>query len=131
MSLSAKNLLPPTVDLKEEVGPAFVVTDNFQSASIALARNSTRWEEPTSEQNSCETKDHENPGDTIDNDRSGETAFDEAVRTKKVLRGGLRDSKWFVRDLDPVERRRARGLPGTYEEEQKRVSEAKSWRFYI
>jgi len=67
-----------------------------------------------------ETKDRENSGDTIYNERSGETAFDEAVRTKKVLRGGLRESKWFVRGLDPVEKRRARGLPGTYEEEQKK-----------
>jgi hypothetical protein len=66
-----------------------------------------------------------------DDERSGETAFDEAVRTKKVLRGGLGDSKWFVRGLDPVEKRRARGLPGTYEEEQKKVSEVKSWRFYV
>ena len=101
MSLSAENLLLLTVRLRQEVGPAFVVTDDFQPG---------------------ETKDRENSGDTIYNERSGETAFDEAVRTKKVLRGGLRESKWFVRGLDPVEKRRARGLPGTCEEEQKKVS---------
>ncbi|KAN0068663.1 hypothetical protein V8E54_013387 [Elaphomyces granulatus] len=93
MSLSAENLLLPTVRLRQELGPAFIVTDDFQPG---------------------ETKDRENAGDTIYNERSGETAFDEAVRTKKVLSGGLRESKWFVRGLDPVEKRRARGLPGTY-----------------
>jgi len=103
MSLSAEN----------RVGPAFVVTDNFQPASVALTR-----EEPKSKkaQKPGETKEREKP---IDNERSGETAFDEAVRTKKVLRGGLKESKWVVPGLDPVKKRRARGLPGTYEEEQK------------
>jgi hypothetical protein len=109
MSLSAEN----------RAGPAFVVIDDFQPASVAPASDDTRWEGPISQkpQKSGETKDRKKP---IDNERSGETAFDEAVRMKKVFKGGLKESKWVVPGLDPVKKRRARGLPGTYEEEQKK-----------
>jgi hypothetical protein len=91
MSLSAEN----------RAGPAFVVIDDFQPASVAPASDDTRWEGPISQkpQKSGETKDRKKP---IDNERSGETAFDEAVRMKKVFKGGLKESKWVVPGLDPV-----------------------------
>jgi len=109
------------MSLSTKVGPTFVATDDFQPASVALASDGTRWEEPISEkpQKPSETKDREKSRDTIDDERSGETAFDEAVRMKKVLKGGLRESKWQIPGHDAVKKRRARGLAGTYEEEQK------------
>jgi len=86
-------------------------TENLQPASVAVEKT-------------------QKSTDMIDDEKSGETAFDEAGRTKKVLRGGLRESKWFDDGFDPVEKRRSRGLPGTHQEDLQKVSEVKIWHFY-
>jgi hypothetical protein len=39
---------------------------------------------------------------------------------------GLLDSKWAIPGVDPIRDRKARGLPGTYREEQEKVSNMKS-----
>jgi hypothetical protein len=45
---------------------------------------------------------------------------DNPIRTHGVQRGtGLKDSKWSLPGLDPLEDRKARGLPSTYREEQR------------
>jgi hypothetical protein len=44
---------------------------------------------------------------------------------------GLLDSKWAVPSLDVLTARRARGLHGTFREEQEEVSEMKSRPFRI
>jgi hypothetical protein len=44
---------------------------------------------------------------------------------------GLRDSKWAIPGVDPIRDRKARGLPGTFREEQAEVSNMKSGPFYI
>lgn len=115
MSLSAENLPSSTAGSRQRVGPfltgqqwAPVSLDNYAPAPA----DGNWWDGSISEapQKSRETSDSE---------KSRETTEDEAARTKKVLRGGLKESKWAVAGLDPVKARRARGLPGTYKEEQK------------
>jgi len=60
-------------------------------------------------------------GGRSDSEKSRETTDDEdEVRTKKVLSGGLKESKWAFAGHDPIKARKARGLPGTYKEEQKK-----------
>jgi len=46
---------------------------------------------------------------------SGDNNTQEGSTSKKV---GLQESKWALPDFDPVKARKARGLPGTYKEEQ-------------
>jgi len=110
MSLSAENLPSSTAGSTFLTGQQWppVSLDNYAPAPA----DSNWWDGSISE---APQKSRE----TTDSEKSRETTEDEAARTKKVLRGGLRESKWAVAGLDPVKARRARGLPGTYKEEQK------------
>jgi hypothetical protein len=59
------------------------------------------------------------------------TCTGESRSSKLLIMSGLLSSKWAVPGLDPIRDRKARGLPGTYREEQEQVSNMKSGPFYI
>lgn len=106
MSLSATNLAP------SNKGPWHTpVTLDYQPAPV----DNNWWDGSISET-------PRKSGATTDSEKSRETTDDEdEVRTNKVFRGGLKESKWAFAGHDPVKARKARGLPGTYKEEQKQV----------
>jgi hypothetical protein len=67
-----------------------------------------------------ENRDQEgSTSETPQKPTGSEKTLDEATRTKEA---GLKESKWAWSGFDPVKARRARGLPGTYKEEQEMVS---------
>jgi len=104
MSLSATNLAP------SNKGPwRTPVALDYQPAPV----DNNWWDGSISET-------PRKSGATTDSEKSRETTDDEDdVRTNKVFKGGLKESKWAFAGHDPVKARKARGLPGTYKEEQK------------
>jgi len=111
MSLSAANLPPSITGSRRREGPWHTpVALDYQPAS----GDNNWWDGSISET-------PRKSGETTGSEKSRETTDDEDdVRTKKVLSGGLKESKWAVAGHDPLKARRARGLPGTYKEEQKK-----------